>query len=238
MDGVRGLTLQGTHALAAACGYKFLARFANIAAPWMIVVFLTFGIIALARFRTLAGVETAPAGDLWRLAQTVIWKGGDPFPGQVKFMLWHVLFFAWFCNMAWHVGMADLSLFRYARKSWYGVSSAAGMYVGHFMAWICAAMLYALQLHEVNLTPAELASLKNAGLLDQFLSHHMLLDAAQIHHLIEQGVLAGPPAVLPGPMTYHVAGIAGVLCVVVAGWTTANPTLYRAGLARVCNWNK
>lgn len=27
------------------------------------------------------------------------------------------------------------------------------------------------------------------------------------------------------------AGIAGAVCVVIAGWTTANPTLYRAGLA-------
>ena len=26
-------------------------------------------------------------------------------------------------------------------------------------------------------------------------------------------------------------GLAGVLCVIIAGWTTANPTIYRAGLA-------
>jgi purine-cytosine permease-like protein len=228
---VATLVVGAMFSIVAACGYKFLARFANIAAPWMIVVFLSFGILALARFRTLAGAEISSVGDLWRLANTVIWKGGSPFPGQVKFTLWHVLFFAWFCNMAWHIGMADLSLFRYARKSWYGVSSAAGMYVGHFMAWICAAMLYALQLYEVNLTPAELTSLKNAGLLEQFTSHRMLLDAGQIGDLIEKGVLHGPPAVLPGPMTYHVAGLAGLLCVIAAGWTTANPTLYRAGLA-------
>jgi purine-cytosine permease-like protein len=81
------------------------------------------------------------------------------------------------------------------------------------------------------LTPTELASLKDAGLLVQFTSHRLLLDAGQIGDLIEKGVLQGPPAVLPGPMTYHVAGIAGVLCVLAAGWTTANPTLYRAGLA-------
>jgi purine-cytosine permease-like protein len=215
----------------AAYGYKFLARFANIAAPWMIAVFLCFGIIALARFRSLTGAQISSPGDLWRLANAVIWKGGSPFPGQVKFTFWHVLFFAWFCNMAWHIGMADLSVFRYARKSWYGVSSAAGMYVGHFMAWICAAMLYALQLYEVDLTPAELASLDRAGLLQAFTSHRMWLDAAQIRDLIEKGILQGPPAVLPGPMTYRIAGLAGLLCVIAAGWTTANPTLYRAGLA-------
>jgi purine-cytosine permease-like protein len=38
-------------------------------------------------------------------------------------------------------------------------------------------------------------------------------------------------AVLPGPLAYRACGIAGLLAVVAAGWTTANPTLYRAGLA-------
>ncbi len=217
--------------LVAAYGYRFLARFANIAAPWMVLVFVAFGIIALARFKTLSGTPVSSAGDLWGLANTVIWKGGNPFPGQVKFTFWHVLFFAWFCNMAWHIGMADMSVLRYARKASYGFASAAGMYVGHFMAWICAAMLYALQLYEVNLTPAELEALAKAGLLAQFKSHQLLLTAGQIGELIQQGVWSGPPAVLPGPMTYHVCGLAGVLCVIAAGWTTANPTLYRAGLA-------
>ena len=37
------------------------------------------------------------------------------------------------------------------------------------------------------------------------------------------------------------AGIAGAVCVVIAGWTTANPTLYRAGLAiqvATPNWKR
>ena len=38
-------------------------------------------------------------------------------------------------------------------------------------------------------------------------------------------------AVLPGPLAYNACGIAGLICVIVAGWTTANPTIYRAGLA-------
>jgi NCS1 family nucleobase:cation symporter-1 len=36
---------------------------------------------------------------------------------------------------------------------------------------------------------------------------------------------------VPGPMAYSVTGLAGIICVIVAGWTTANPTIYRAGLA-------
>jgi purine-cytosine permease-like protein len=37
--------------------------------------------------------------------------------------------------------------------------------------------------------------------------------------------------VLPGPLAHRACGLAGLLCVVIAGWTTASPTLYRAGLA-------
>jgi NCS1 family nucleobase:cation symporter-1 len=32
-------------------------------------------------------------------------------------------------------------------------------------------------------------------------------------------------------MVDDAVGIAGLICVVIAGWTTANPTIYRAGLA-------
>jgi purine-cytosine permease-like protein len=35
----------------------------------------------------------------------------------------------------------------------------------------------------------------------------------------------------PGPVAFRSAGIAGAICVIIAGWTTANPTIYRAGLA-------
>ncbi|MEJ5260695.1 MAG: hypothetical protein WHS88_10955 [Anaerohalosphaeraceae bacterium] len=181
----------GLITIVAAYGYQTVAKFANLAAPWMVLVFLVFGIVGLKQFIDVTGVTIRSAADLWDLAKTHIWKGGEPLPGQVKFTFWHVMFFAWFCNMAMHIGMSDLSVFRFARKSWYGVASAAGMYVGHFMAWICASILYAYQLH---LDPND-------------------------------------TAVLPGPLSYRAAGVAGLLCVIIAGWTTANPTIYRAGLA-------
>jgi purine-cytosine permease-like protein len=101
------------------------------------------------------------------------------------------MFFSWFTNMAMHVGMGDLSIFRYARKARYGLATATGMYLGHFLAWIAASMLYALQLHR---------------------------DPSNTD-------------VLPGPLAAGACGIVGLLCVIIAGWTTANPTIYRAGLA-------
>jgi purine-cytosine permease-like protein len=169
----------------AAYGYAFVAKVANVAAPWMVLVFIAFGLIGLRE------VGVTSAGDFWSQAKAVIWTGGEPLPGQVKFTFWHVMFFAWFCNMAMHIGMADLSVFRYARRSWYGIATAAGMYLGHFLAWIAASILYAVQL---RVTPEN-------------------------------------TAVLPGPLAYQACGIAGLVCVIVAGWTTANPTIYRAGLA-------
>jgi len=171
--------------IVAAYGYKVVARIANIAAPWMVLVFIAYGIIAARQI----GIDSI--GTFWPKAQELIWTGGAPLAGRAKFTFWHVMFFAWFCNMAMHIGMADLSVFRYARKSWYAVGTAAGMYLGHFIAWLAASILYAQQLHA---TP-------------------------------------GNTDVLPGPLAYNSAGIAGVICVIVAGWTTANPTIYRAGLA-------
>lgn len=179
------LAVGGLIAVVAAYGYESVARFANVAAPWMVLVFLAFGLLGLHQL----GVHSL--GDAWRIAETRIWKGGDPLPGQTKFTFWHVLFFAWFCNMAMHIGMADLSVLRFARKSWYSVASGAGMFIGHFMAWISASLLYAVQLQE---NPAN-------------------------------------TDVLPGPMASRAAGLAGLICVIIAGWTTANPTIYRAGLA-------
>ncbi|QDU10192.1 purine-cytosine permease family protein [Gimesia aquarii] len=177
--------------IVAAFGYDTVSKFANIAAPWMVLVFLAFGLVGLKQFIEVTGAEVNSLSSLWTLCETHIWEGGEPLPGQVKFTFWHVMFFAWFCNMAMHIGMSDLTIFRYAKHSWYGVATASGMYVGHFMAWLSASVLYALQLH----------------------NHPSNTD------------------VLPGPMAFQAAGIAGLLCVIIAGWTTANPTIYRAGLA-------
>jgi purine-cytosine permease-like protein len=177
--------------IVAACGYEVVSKVANIAAPWMVLVFIAFGLIGLRQFINATDTTVTGLADVWSLAKTSIWKGGDPLPGQVKFTFWHVMFFAWFCNMAMHIGMSDLSVLRFAKKSWYGVAAGAGMFLGHFLAWLAASILYAFQMHQ---DPSN-------------------------------------TSVLPGPLAYQAAGLAGLICVIIAGWTTANPTIYRAGLA-------
>jgi purine-cytosine permease-like protein len=178
-------------AVVAAYGYEIVARVANVAAPWMVLIFIAFGLIGLRQFIDATGTKIGNLSDLWMLAKTHIWQGGPPHPGRVKFTFWHVMFFAWFCNMAMHIGMSDLSVLRFAKKSWYGVASGTGMFLGHYLAWLAAAILYAFQLHQ---DPTN-------------------------------------TKVLPGPLAYQAAGLAGLICVIIAGWTTANPTIYRAGLA-------
>ncbi len=191
-------------AFVAAYGYRFVAWFSNVAAPWMILIFLGFGLVALRWFLDESGAEIHGAADLWELADTAIWTGLH-VPGSPDFSIWHIIFFAWFANMAMHVGMSDLSILRFARKTWYGVASAAGMYIGHFMAWLSASMLFAYQMYA--------AGLRSEG---------DILAAAEL------GTIPDP---LPGPLAWQSMGIAGLICVIIAGWTTANPTIYRAGLA-------
>ncbi len=173
----------------AARGYASVAKAANYMSPIIVLAFLACAVVALGRL----GVDSF--SDFW-----AIWgEGSEPFPGQIKYGFWHVFFWSWFCNAAMHVGMSDLSVFRFAKKESAGWTTAAGMYVGHYMAWIAAALLYALYLK----SPEALAILA-AG------------DA---------------PPVAPGPLAHNAIGVFGIIAVILAGWTTANPTIYRAGLA-------
>lgn len=170
--------------LVAIRGYNTVAKFANVMSPWMILIFLGAGVIGLKE------LNVSSYESLLSISREVIWNG-VPLPGMSKFTIWHIIFFAWFCNMAMHIGMSDLTILRYA-KSWkYGFYSFAGMYIGHFLAWIASGILYAVFL-QANTGSQEFA---------------------------------------PGAVAFQAAGVAGAVCVIVAGWTTANPTIYRAGLA-------
>ena len=175
--------------LVAAKGYNTVAKAANLMSPFIVLAFLIAGIVALGQ------LEVNSFGDFWN-----VWgEGSEPFPGQIKYTFWHVVIWSWFCNAAMHIGMSDLSVMRYAKNANVGWTTAAGMYVGHYMAWIAAALLYAVYMQ----TPEAQAFLANGE----------------------------APSVAPGPLAYNAIGVFGIIAVVIAGWTTANPTIYRAGLA-------
>jgi len=147
-----------------------------------------------------AAVQVEQAGLSWRLVDqnaTYLVRKAD---GRIRVSqllntrlgFWHILFFAWFCNLAMHIGLSDMAVFRYARRQAYGFYSAFGMYLGHYAAWACAGIMGAA-------AAAGLA--RPLGQIDS------------------------------GSVAYQALGTMGALAVVLAGWTTANPTLYRAGLA-------
>ncbi len=173
----------------AARGYDTVSKAANWMSPVIVIAFLACGVVALNQL----GISSFH--EFWE-----IWgNGSDPFPGQIKYTFWHVVIWSWFANAAMHVGMSDLSVFRFAKKPSAGWMTAAGMYVGHYMAWIAAALLYAVYLQ----SPEAQAILNNGE----------------------------APPVAPGPLAYNAIGVFGIIAVILAGWTTANPTIYRAGLA-------
>ena len=173
----------------AAKGYDTVSKAANWMAPFIILAFVACG------FEALQQLGVTNFEEFWN-----IWgEGSEPFPGQTKFTFWHVMIWSWFANAAMHVGMSDLTVFRYAKSANAGWTTAAGMYVGHYVAWIAAALLYAVYLK----TP-EAQSYLLSGLA---------------------------PSVAPGPLAHNAIGLFGIVAVILAGWTTANPTIYRAGLA-------
>lgn len=186
--------------IVAILGYEYVSKVANIAAPWMILVFIAAGLAVLPEL----GIRSF--ADFLELGGERIWVG-ETAKDVSRFTFWHVMFFAWFANMAMHIGMADMSILRYAKKSYYGFASAVGMFIGHFIAWIAASILYAVVLIRI---------------LPEGMSMREYLPT------ITSGEM---PSVAPGPLAFYAAGLTGLVCVLIAGWTTANPTIYRAGLA-------
>ena len=173
----------------AAKGYSMVSKAANWMSPIIVIAFLACGIVAA----TQLGIHNF--SDF-----IAVWgEGSAPFPGQIKYTFWHVFFWSWFCNAAMHIGMSDLTVFRYAKSPNSGWTSAAGMYLGHYVAWIAACLLYAVYLKSPEATA-----------------------------FLAKGIA---PPVAPGPLAYNAIGWFGILAVILAGWTTANPTIYRSGLA-------
>ncbi len=170
----------------AARGFGIVARFAQICAPWMIVM---FGAGALALWPSLQEAASAQGVvGFQNIGDAFIWVAQ---PGS-EMTVWHVAAFAWICNLPMHVGMSDMSVLRFARKGSYAAFSAFGMYIGHFGAWIAAGVM-----------------------------------GAGAAHLMQRQVTA----LDAGDVAFQALGAAGIVAVIIAGWTTSNPTIYRAGLA-------
>lgn len=159
----------------------------------MIAVFAACGIVSLGQME-VTNVATLLEGKFWTDAIAFVQEKNGP----QTFGFWQIAVFAWLCNGAMHLGMADLSIFRIARSKASGWAPSIGMFWGHYMAWIAAALLLAAL---IKIQP-ELALGSD-----------------------------GKVTANPGLLAFESLGWAGIICVVIAGWTTAKPTIYRAGLA-------
>jgi len=166
-------------------GFKRLAQFATVCSPWMIVMFVAGAIATL----PLLGDARTPAG-FWQIANERIWQ--VPVEQAQAIGFWHIVAFAWACNLGMHLGLTDMALFRFAKRPAYGLYSSTGMFLGHYVSWICAGVMGAAA----------------AAVLGKPLTQ---LDS--------------------GSVATAALGTLGALAVVIAGWTTANPMLYRSGLA-------
>ncbi len=178
--------------LVAANGFEAVAKFSSVCVPWMIIVFLAGFTVVVPQLIEITGAAGIHGfGDFMELMNTSVWNG-EVLEGGQDLTIFHVIGFAWMCNLAYHGGLNDMALFRYAKSAKYGFVTCYGMFIGHFFAWGSAGIM-----------GATAAIILNQSLL--------ILDS--------------------GAITSAVLGSTGLLAVIIAGWTTANPNIYRASLA-------
>ncbi|WP_010662615.1 purine-cytosine permease family protein [Marinilabilia salmonicolor] len=179
--------------LVAIYGFNTVADFSTICAPWLFTLFVA-GALALlpALANSVIGTTSISSfSEFVHIGDQSVWRGVT-VTGEQGIGLLEVIGFAWAANTITHVGLIDMALLRYAKKSSYGLYSSFGMLFGHYIAWIAAGIM-------------------GAG----------------------AGVLLNKPVLEldPGDVAYYALGASGFVIVLVAGWTTANANLYRAGLA-------
>ncbi|MFV0448623.1 MAG: purine-cytosine permease family protein [Vibrio sp.] len=176
----------------AVLGFKKCAQFATVCSPWLLVIFVTGGMVCLPVLSNLGNGEAFTGFDqFFTLAEQYIWTGKTP-DGSTSLSMWHIAAFAWVCNLAMHGSLGDMALLRFAKSAKYGYFSAFGMFFGHYIAWIGAGIM-------------------GAGAMLLLQTSMSSLDAGGIAHAA--------------------LGATGIVAVIIAGWTTSNPTIYRAGLA-------
>ncbi|MDC0611855.1 hypothetical protein OAP63_14075 [Vibrio sp.] len=176
----------------AAKGFEGVAKFASTCVPWMISLFFVAFLVTMPQLLEATGAASVHSfSDFIHLMNNHVWTGSGSATGS-ELGIQHVIGFAWICNLAWHIGLNDMSILRFAKSYKYGFASSIGMFLGHFCAWIIAGIMGATAGIILNIPLADLD---------------------------------------PGEVTFTLLGYTGLIAVVIAGWTTANPTIYRITLS-------
>jgi NCS1 family nucleobase:cation symporter-1 len=174
-------------------GFKTVADFSKVCAPWLFVIFLagSFTLFPALSNHVLGTTTLNNWGDFIIIGDNSIWTGVNA-SGEKGIGLLEVIGFAWAANSITHFGLIDMAILRYAKRKSYGLFSGVGMFFGHYLAWISAGIM-------------------GAGAAVLLKTTITQLD--------------------PGDVAYHALGLTGFVIIIIAGWTTANANLYRAGLA-------
>ena len=174
-------------------GFSTVADFSSICAPWLLTLFVAgaFAMLPALSHSVIGSTSISSWSEFIHIGDLSIWKGVTE-TGESGIGLLEVIGFAWAANTITHIGLIDMAILRYAKKTSYGAYSSFGMLFGHYVAWIAAGIMGA-----------------GAGIL------------------LKQPVMA----LDPGDVAYYALGASGFVIVIIAGWTTANANLYRAGLA-------
>ncbi|WPJ94880.1 hypothetical protein SH580_15730 [Coraliomargarita algicola] len=181
-------------------GFNAVSEFSGLCGPWLFVMFASGALVMMPSLtESVLGYTMLQSwSDFITIGDQSIWTGVNVF-GEPGIGLVEVIGFAWAANTITHIGLIDMALLRYAKKSIYGLCTSSGMLFGHYIAWISAGIM-------------------GAGTAVMVKSSIASLD--------------------PGDVAYHALGMSGFVIVIVAGWTTANANLYRAGLAAQAIFHK
>ena len=82
----------------------------------MIAIFAACGIVSLVQMEATS-MAALSEGKFWSDAIAFV----QDKEGVKVFGFWQIVVFAWLCNGAMHFGMADLSIFRFAQKTRFGI---------------------------------------------------------------------------------------------------------------------
>ncbi|WP_299038496.1 cytosine permease [uncultured Pseudokineococcus sp.] len=139
---VLAVVLGSVAVVVAAFGFNALAEFASTCGPWLIVMFATGGMALIpAVSQDVTGSTVLGSwGDFIALGESSIFTGQTP-EGTAGISLLGIIGYSWAANSFAHTGLVDMSLLRYAKKSSYGYTSATGMFLGHYMAWVAAGFM-------------------------------------------------------------------------------------------------
>lgn len=122
-------------------GFKKFAQVSAVISPWMLIMFVAGAFMALPFLGQESGVGPVHSfSSFWEIVQKMVWTGkAASAENQIGFL--HVMAFAWICNLGMHLGLSDMAVFRFAKKASYGLWTSTGMFLGHYLAWICAGIL-------------------------------------------------------------------------------------------------